>query len=74
VNDKLAAEGVGSNALGDPRIALTWLANELTEFGEGLMAGDIVTTGTCITPPPISPGDRFRADFGALGVVEAFFT
>jgi 2-keto-4-pentenoate hydratase len=69
LNDKHAAEGSGSNVLGDPRTALTWLANELVTFGDGLRAGDLVTTGTCIVPVAIVPGDRFRADFGPLGSV-----
>ena len=62
-----AAEGIGANVLGDPRAALTWLANELRVFGAGLRAGDLVTTGTCIPPVPLAPGDSFRVDFGALG-------
>jgi 2-keto-4-pentenoate hydratase len=62
--------GAGSNVLDDPRLALTWVANELITYGDGLRAGDIVTTGTCIVPVPIAPGDVVRADFGDLGVVE----
>ncbi len=73
LNGKLVAEGIGANALGDPCVALTWLANELNTFADGLLAGEIVTTGTCITPVPISPRDRLRVDFGVLGEIEAFF-
>ena len=61
--------GMGANVLGDPRIALTWLINELSSLGVTLHAGEIVTTGTCIVPPAIAPGDRFTADFGVLGSV-----
>jgi 2-keto-4-pentenoate hydratase len=70
-NGEKAATGSGANVLGDPRIALTWLVNELRTFSEGIQAGQFVTTGTCVIPVPISPGDTFRADFGELGVVEA---
>ena len=35
-----------------------------------LCAGEVVTTCTCIVPPPIAPGDRVRVIFGALGGVE----
>jgi len=66
--------GSGANVLGDPCIALTWIANELSYFGEGLLAGQVVTTGTCITPIPIAPGDHVRMDFGAFGSVEAQFS
>lgn len=73
LNGEHAASGIGSNALGDPRIALTWLVNELNTFADGLKAGEVVTTGTCITPVPIVPGDHLRVDFGALGQIEAKF-
>ena len=56
-------------AVSDPRLALTWLVNELSELGVTLKAGEIVTTGTCIVPLPIAPGDLVRADFGLLGEV-----
>ncbi len=55
--------------LGDPRVALTWLANELSGLGIELAAGQVVTTGTCTVPLPIAPGDRVEADFGRLGQI-----
>src|SRR6185312_15295300 len=39
--------GHGKNVLGDPRIALAWLANELRSLGITLRAGQVVTTGSC---------------------------
>ena len=63
--------GKGGNVLGDPRIALAWLVNELSGIGVTLGAREVVTTGTCIVPLPIAPGDRVSADFGVLGRVEA---
>lgn len=66
--------GIGANVLGDPRIALTWLANELSSLGVTLAAGQLVTTGTCVVPLEIVAGDAVTADFGVLGVVSARFT
>jgi len=65
--------GHGKNVLGDPRIALAWLANELRALGVTLRAGEVVTTGTCHPPLPIQSGDLFAADFGALGKVSVGF-
>src|SRR6201996_7449235 len=65
--------GHGKNVLGDPRIALAWLANELRELGITLRAGEVVTTGTCHPPLPIASGDRMEADFGVLGKVSVGF-
>lgn len=72
-NGAAAAEGIGSNVLGDPRVALTWLANELCTYGDGLLAGDYVTTGTCVVPVPCAPGDAFVMDFGVLGKIATAF-
>lgn len=73
VNGALVGTGRGANVLGDPRIALTWLANALSRLGTGLSAGEIVTTGTCLAPVAVAPGDTVRADFGPLGQAEVSF-
>jgi 2-keto-4-pentenoate hydratase len=65
--------GHGKNVVGDPRIALAWLANELRRLGVTLRAGQIVTTGTCHPPLPIQSGDLFAADFGSIGKVSVAF-
>jgi 2-keto-4-pentenoate hydratase len=65
--------GLGSNVLGDPRIALTWLANELRAMGVALQAGQVVTTGTCVVPIPVKAGDQVEVSFGALGSVGVSF-
>ena len=70
-NGDLVAKGSGANVLGDPRIALTWIANELCTYGAGLQAGDYVTTGTCVVPVPITHGDTLLMDFGVLGSIAA---
>jgi len=72
-NNAVAAEGGGANVLGDPRIALTWLANHLSKRRITLKAGDIITTGTCVTPPAIGPGDEAVAEFAGLGSVTVRF-
>jgi 2-keto-4-pentenoate hydratase len=66
--------GHGRNVLGDPRVALTWCANELRALGITLRAGEVVTTGTCYPPLPIQSGDLFAADFGVLGKVSVGFS
>jgi 2-keto-4-pentenoate hydratase len=73
LNGGPAEIGFGRNVLGSPLNALTWIANELRSFGPGLRAGDLVTTGTCIVPVAIRPGDKFHADFGVLGKVTVSF-
>jgi 2-keto-4-pentenoate hydratase len=62
-------EGEGRAALGDPRLALTWMVNELSARGVALHAGQTVSTGTCMVPLEVVPGDRVDADYGVLGRV-----
>ena len=71
---RLLRDGSGAAVLGDPRLALAWLVNDLRARGIGLAAGQFVTTGTCMPPLAIVPGDTVRADFGVLGRVAARFT
>jgi 2-keto-4-pentenoate hydratase len=73
VAGKLARGGSGGNVLGGPGIALTWLVNELSGLGVTLGAGQVVTTGTCLAPLEVAPGDRVWADFGVLGRIEVRF-
>jgi 2-keto-4-pentenoate hydratase len=68
-NGALAETGLGANVLGDPRIALTWLVNELSQIGIPLKKDQVVITGTCVKPIPIAVGDRVEGDFGELGTV-----
>ena len=69
VTGRFEREGAGANVLGDPRIALAWLANELSRHGMTLAAGQVVTTGTCLVPMDVAPGDEVEVDYGELGRV-----
>jgi 2-keto-4-pentenoate hydratase len=66
---RFTRDGEGRAALGDPRTALTWLANELSSLGLTLQAGQFVSTGTCMVPLEVEPGDTVHADYGVLGAI-----
>lgn len=70
VAGRIEREGTGANVLGDPRIALTWLVNELSMVGTPPLAGQLVTTGTSMVPLEIVEGDDVMADFGVLGQIQ----
>ncbi len=63
-------DGEGRALLGDPLVALTWLANELSSLGIGLRAGDWASCGTCMVPLEVLPRDRVVADYRSLGRIE----
>jgi 2-keto-4-pentenoate hydratase len=68
-----AGRGRGINVLSDPRIAMAWLVNELCAAGQYLRAGDLVTTGACVAPMAVAPGDAMHVDFGLFGTVDVAF-
>jgi len=72
-NGTATGSGFGRNVLGDPRIGLTWLVNELSALGITCEADQVVTTGTCRVPVTVAPGDTIAADFGILGQVGCRF-
>ncbi|MDP8918481.1 MAG: fumarylacetoacetate hydrolase family protein [Pseudomonadota bacterium] len=73
VSGRPEQQGKGANVLGDPRLALTWLANELSQLGITLKAGQVVTTGTCMIPLAVERGDEVFASLGTLGEVSVRF-
>jgi 2-keto-4-pentenoate hydratase len=73
LSDREPLTGIGRNVLGDPRIALTWIANELCAHGMALEAGQVITTGTCGIPVSVAPGVTIEADYGPIGRIAARF-
>jgi 2-keto-4-pentenoate hydratase len=70
---RYAREGTGAAVLGNPLDALVWLVNELSSLGITLHRDQVVTTGACIVPLEVQPGDQVLADFGELGAVSVRF-
>jgi 2-keto-4-pentenoate hydratase len=73
VNGAEVGRGRGDAVLGHPLRSVAWLAGKLAAFGRGLKAGDHVMTGSFTRQFPIARGDRLRAEFERVGVVEAVF-
>jgi len=69
------ARGSGAAILdGDPFGTVVMLANAPADATRGLVAGTIVTTGSCTGAPLLpGPGD-YRAEFATLGSVDFRFT
>jgi 2-keto-4-pentenoate hydratase len=73
MSDGRQFEGVGSNVLGDPVQALLWFFNEMSRVGQRIEADQFLTTGACVTPIPIEPGQTVQADFAWLGRMTVSF-
>jgi 2-keto-4-pentenoate hydratase len=68
-DESIVAQGNGSDALGDPLLALAWLINQLGRNGATIEAGAIVLTGGLTRAQVIEHRSHFRANFGPLGEV-----
>lgn len=70
VDDVEVAAGRGRAAMGNPWVALAWLAGALAEAGTPLCAGDLVLTGALLHSQPLVRGSLVRSTFALLGTVE----
>jgi 2-keto-4-pentenoate hydratase len=63
----------GAAALGNPAVAVAWLANALADFGIGLEAGEVILPGALTKSFDATPGDTFSASYDGLGSVNVRF-
>lgn len=71
--DEVMERGVSNAVLGDPCVAVAWLANALAPWGTALEPGQVVLSGACTRMVPASAGDSFRGTFANLGEVHLSF-
>jgi 2-keto-4-pentenoate hydratase len=70
INRAEVALGRGDAVLGDPVNSVVWLAGKLNDLDLALGAGDMIMTGSFVRQFPLLPGDRVRAQFTGIGLVE----
>lgn len=73
VDGVTVSTGNGAACLGDPLLALAWLARTAREFGDPLRAGQVVLSGALGPMVPVTPGVVVEAHIGGLGTVRATF-
>lgn len=72
-NAEVEETGLGAGVLNQPARGVAWLANRLSQYGEGIEAGQIVLAGSFIRPVETRHGDTIVADFGPNGSISLFF-
>jgi 2-keto-4-pentenoate hydratase len=70
----LVSEGSGAACLGDPLLALAWLARTARDLGDPLRSGQVVLSGALGPMVATPPGSVVSADLGPLGSVAATFS
>jgi len=73
INGAEVGRGTGSDILGDPLRALTWLAATAADLGAPLRAGEIVLLGSLVQTNWVAAGDRVIVRNDPLGEVRAAF-
>ena len=73
-NDVVEETGLAAGVQGHPAVGVAWLAMKLAPWGECLQAGEVVLAGSFTRPVAARKGDRFDADYGALGRFEFQFS
>jgi len=74
INGAKVAEGTSGAVLGDPTVAVAWLANKVAGFGVRLRRGHVVLPGSCTRAYDVRPGDDVVATFVGLGSVHLSFS
>lgn len=74
IDGEVVSTGNGAECLGDPLIALAWLARTAREYGEPLRAGQVVLSGALGPMRDVHPGAVVTADISGLGTVTARFS
>lgn len=64
--------GKGADVMGDPLVPLLWLVERLRQLGRGLVAGEMISTGSCTGMLPVRTGQTVHAVFG--GTAEVLIT
>jgi 2-keto-4-pentenoate hydratase len=64
-NGEVVHTGRSDAVLGDPCVAVAWLANAVSLLGEPLQAGEVVLSGAITAMLSLAAGDSYRARFGS---------
>lgn len=66
--------GTGAACLGDPLLAVQWLAEVACELGDPLRAGQVVLSGALGPMRDVAPGTTARAEITGFGSVTVHFS
>jgi 2-keto-4-pentenoate hydratase len=72
-NGEMVSEGMGAACMGNPLLALVWLAQTFADLGTPLKAGDIVLSGALGPMCAGEVGDTFAASIEGFGTVSFTF-
>lgn len=73
LNGRPVSQGTGAACLGNPLLALEWLARTAADFGDPLRAGELVLSGALGPMVLVAAGDEVDVRISGLGSVRVVF-
>tara|TARA_R110001599_G_scaffold353462_1_gene592927 strand:- start:27293 stop:28096 length:804 start_codon:yes stop_codon:yes gene_type:complete len=74
LNDNIEETGLGAGVMDHPAHGIRWVCRRFAPHGVGLEPGQVILSGSFIRPISVGTGDRIRADYGPLGVIDISFS
>jgi 2-keto-4-pentenoate hydratase len=74
IDGEVVSTGTGAACLGDPLLAVQWLARQARDLGEPLRAGQVVLSGALGPMRPVVAGNTVTATVSGLGSVSVSFS
>ncbi|HCX04416.1 MAG TPA: 2-keto-4-pentenoate hydratase [Clostridiales bacterium] len=72
-NGEIIDTATSAAVLGNPALAVAWLANKLSEYDISLKKGEIILSGAFVKAQEVKIGDVFTAEMTGLGTVKTKF-
>lgn len=72
-NGEVEETGLGAGVLNDPALGIAWLANRLAQYGDEILPGQIVLSGSFVRAIEAPSGSHIVGDFGQFGKVTCQF-
>lgn len=72
-NGEVELTGLGAAVLDDPVMGIVWLARRMHQYGQRIEAGQVILSGSFISPIECPPATVIEADFGPFGSVSINF-
>jgi 2-keto-4-pentenoate hydratase len=73
IDGETVQQGSTDDVLGDPAVAVAWLANALGEQGVAIEAGHVVLSGSCTRAVDVRAGNTVSAAFAGFGEITVGF-
>ena len=69
-DDEIIGNGNTNSVMGNPLNSALWIINKLASYGETLLKGQFISTGTCTKAHKLKSNIKITANFGVLGKIE----